>query len=247
MTPPRPSPPDPGHLHNEATAHGNHAIAAGNIRNVFIRWALQHPSARWLPLLLACAALIIAGTTWPDGPASQYALWGALITVSLATAAGRVLVQRPADARIVAALSLVSVLTTVGGYLAFRNVVTHGEVDVTGKVTTRGGQPLDATTHRSITLSLDAPALRESRNALRLTLAVDDHDPAGPTCVPDSYVTASLLTSGVPTQAQRVNPGGTADFSLGAQASTVQIDVTLTTGRGCRMAVRPTRATLYDQ
>ncbi|WP_274913937.1 hypothetical protein [Streptomyces sp. WZ-12] len=243
----RPPRPPQGPTHNNATSHGDHSIAAGNIRNVVIRWALQHPSARWLPLLLACAALLLAGTTWPDGPATQYALWAVLVALSLATAAARVLVQRPRDARIVAALSLVSVLASVGGWLAFRNVATHGELDVTGKITLQGRQPLDDTAHRTVTLRLEPSSLKGSRNALRVTLAIEDQDPAGPTCVPDSSATASLISSGVPSQQQSVNPDGTADFDLGAQADAVRIEVTLTTGPGCRMNVRPTRVTLHDR
>ncbi|QHC25967.1 hypothetical protein [Streptomyces sp. GS7] len=245
MTPPK-APRDGGDTHQSPTAHGDHSIAAGTIRNVFIRWVL-HPSARWLPLLLACAALVIAGTTWPDGPARQYVLWGVLAALSLATAAARVLIRRPRGARVVAALSLVSVLATVGGWLAFRSVVLHGEIDVTGKVTSQGAQPLDAAAHRTLTLDLDASALKEPRNALRLTLAIADHDPAGPTCLPDSSATVSLMTSGVAAQQQTVRPGGTADFSLGAQASTVRIDVTLSTARGCRMDIHTTEATLHDR
>ena len=243
----RPPRPPQGPTQNNATSHGDHSIAAGNIRNVVIRWALQHPSARWLPLILACAGLLLAGTTWPDGPAAQYLLWGALVALSLATAAARVLVQRPRDARIVATLSLVSVLATVGGWLAFRHVVTHGELDVTGKITVQGRQPLDDTAHRTLTLRLEPAALKGSRNALRLTLAIEDQDAAGPTCVPDSSATATLISSGVPSQQQSVNPGGTADFDLGAQASAIRIEVTLTTGPGCRMNVRPTQATLHDR
>ncbi|MGG2465825.1 hypothetical protein ACO0M4_39710 [Streptomyces sp. RGM 3693] len=244
MTPRTPPRPDPEHIHNDATATGDHSIAAGNIRNVFIRWALQHPSARWLPLLLACAALIIAGTTWPDGPASQYALWGVLAAVSLGTATGRVLIQRPAVTRVVAALSLVSVLATVGGYLAFRNVVTHGEIDVTGRITPPVQRALSNGSH--VTLSLDIATPEESRNALRLTLAINDHDTASPTCRPDSSADLTLLGSGRTAQPTTVRHGGTADFLLGGQVRTVRIDVQLRTAQGCLLDIRTTQATLYD-
>ncbi|MFE3650351.1 hypothetical protein [Streptomyces sp. NPDC059122] len=244
MTPRRPPRPDPEHIHHDTTATGDHAIAAGSIRNVIIRWVLQHPSARWLPLLLACAALIVSGSTWPDGPASQYVLWGILAAVSLGTATGRVLVQRPADARIVAALSLVSVLSTVGGYLAFRNVVTHGEIDVTGQITPPVKRALSNGTH--FTLSLDVATPEESRNALRLTLAINDNDTAGPTCRPGSSADLTLLGSGSTAQPTTVRHGGTADFLLGGQVRTVRIDVELKAGQGCLLDIRTTQATLHD-
>ncbi|MFG2289939.1 hypothetical protein ACGFOU_28185 [Streptomyces sp. NPDC048595] len=236
---------DPGDVHNNPTAHGDHSIAANDIRNVIIKWVL-HPSARWLPLLLACAALVIAGTNWPDGPARQYTLWGTLAALSLGTAAARVLGRRPRDARVVGVLSLVSVLATVGGWLAFRHVSTHGEIDVTGQVRTEGGQPLDGTGHRTLALRLDASALAEPRDAVRLTLAIADHEPAGPTCLPDTSATLSLLTSGAAAQSKEIRPGGTAEFSLGAGVRSVRIDVRLHTARGCRMDVHTTGAVLYD-
>ncbi|MER6307704.1 hypothetical protein [Streptomyces sp. NPDC001657] len=88
---------------------------------MFIKWVM-HPSARWLPLLLACAGLVIAGSQQPERPAGQYVLWFVLCGLSLVTAAARVLIRRPRDARVVAALSLVSVLATVAGWLVFPNV-----------------------------------------------------------------------------------------------------------------------------
>ncbi|ARF56923.1 hypothetical protein [Streptomyces gilvosporeus] len=231
---------------------GDGSIAAQYIRNVIIKWVL-HPSARWVPLLAACTGLVIAGSTWPDGPARQYALWGTLAGLSVATAAARVLHAKPRHGnaksqyvRVVGVLSLVSVLATVGAWLAFRDVVAHGEVDVTGQVHTRGVQPLDDTGHRTLSLLLDAPALREPRNALRLTLAIDDHDPAGPTCLPDTSATVSLLTSGVAAQTRTVRPGDTVDFTLGARARSVRIALLLHTAHGCRMDVRATGAVLHD-
>ncbi|MEU9119339.1 hypothetical protein AB0C96_05670 [Streptomyces sp. NPDC048506] len=235
-----------GDVYNSPTAHGDHSIAANDIKNVIIKWVL-HPSARWLPLLLACAALVIAGTRWPDGPARQYVLWGTLAGLSLVTAAARVLNRRPRDARVVGILSLVSVLATVGGWLAFGNVLTHGEVEVTGRVRTEGTQPLDDGTHPTLTLRLDVSAPEEQRNALRLTLGIADHDPAGPTCLPDTHATLSLLTSGAAAQSTDVRPGGTADFSLGAGAGTVRIGVRLHTARGCRMTVQVAGAVLHDR
>lgn len=232
-------------VYNTPTAHGDHSIAANDIRNVIIKWVM-HPSARWLPLLLACAAVVIVGTNWPDGPARQYTLWGALVALSLGTATARVLARRPRDARVVGTLSLVSVLATVGGWLAFQNVLTHGEIDVTGQVRTEGEQPLDDAAHRTLTLRLDAPALAEPRDALRLTLAIADHEPAGPTCLPDTSATLSLLTSGAAAQPQEVRPGGTADFTLGAGVRSVRIEVRLHTARGCRMDVHTTGAVLHD-
>ncbi|MFJ9853795.1 hypothetical protein [Streptomyces sp. NPDC101150] len=235
-----------GTTHKEANTLGDHSIAANDIKNLIIKWVM-HPSARWAPLLLACTGLVIAGSTWPDGPASQYALWGTLAALSVATAAARVLNRRPRGARVVGALSLVSVLATVGAWLAFQSVATHGEIDVTGQVRTRGTQPLDDTAHRSLSFLLDTSALKEPRNALRLTLAIDDHDPAGPTCLPDTGATVSLLTSGVAAQTTDLRPGGTADFSLGARVRSVRIDLQLHTARGCRMDVRATSAVLHDR
>ncbi|GAU69409.1 hypothetical protein SSP35_12_00570 [Streptomyces sp. NBRC 110611] len=234
-----------GDIYNIPRADGDHSIAANAIRNVIIRWVM-HPSARWLPLLLACAALVIAGTQWPDGPAHQYVLWGTLAGLSLISAAARVLNRKPRDARVVGVLSLVSVLTTVGGWLAFQNVLTHGEVDVTGRVRMEGTQPLDDVAHRTLTLRLDASALAEQRNALRLTLGITDHDPAGPTCLPDTRATLFLLASGAAAQVTDVPPGGTAEFTLGEGAGTVRIGVRLHTARGCRMDVHVTGAVLHD-
>ncbi|MGX7757589.1 hypothetical protein ACWQ06_02845 [Streptomyces angustmyceticus] len=234
-----------GNVHNSPTAHGDHSIAANDIKNVIVKWVM-HPSARWLPLLLACTAVVIAGSTQPGGPAGQYALWGTLSGLALLTAAARVLNRRPRDARVVGALSLVSVLATVGGWLAFQHVVAHGEVDVTGAVRIQGTQPLDRETNRSLTLLLDAPALKEARDALRLTLAIEDHDPAGPTCLPDS-ATVSMLTSGVAAQSQRIGSSGTVDFALGAGVSTVRIDVTVHTDHGCRMDISTKEAVLHDR
>ncbi|KPC66257.1 hypothetical protein [Streptomyces chattanoogensis] len=234
-----------GAVHNSSTAHGDHPIAANHIKNVIIRWVM-HPNARWVPLLVACTGLVIAGSTWPDGPASQYTLWGALAVLSVGTAAARMLNRSPRGARVVGVLSLVSVLAAVGAWLAFQNVRTHGEIDVTGQVHTEGSQPLDDSAHRTLTLRLDADALKEPRNSLRLTLAIDDHDPAGPTCLPDTSATVSLLTSDVAAQTESLRPGGTADFALGARAGSVRIDLRLHTARGCRMDVRATRAVLHD-
>ncbi|KIZ13636.1 hypothetical protein [Streptomyces natalensis] len=241
-----------GTENSHVDGRGSHFVAANAIRNVIIKWVM-HPSARWAPLLAACTGLVIAGSTWPDGPASQYALWGTLAGLSVASAAARVLHGKPqqgtADSRhvrVVGILSLFSVLATVGAWLAFQHVVTHGEVDVTGQVHTRGVQPLDDTGHRTLSLLLDAPALREPRNALRLTLAIDDHDPAGPTCLPDTSATVSLLTSGVAAQTRTVRPGDTVDFTLGARARSVRIDLLLHTAHGCRMDVRATGAVLHD-
>lgn len=242
----RTRPGDGGDIHNSPTTHGDHSIAANDIKNVFIRWVM-HPSARWLPLLLACAALVIAGSRQPEGPPGQYALWFVLAGLSLVTAAARVLLRRPRDARVVGALSLVSVLTTVGGWLAFQNIEAHGEIDVTGQVRTEGRQPLDDGANDALTLRLDAPALKEPRNALRLTLAIDDHDPAGPTCLTDTTATISLLTSGVAAQQEEIRPGGTVDLALGARASTVRIHLKLHTARGCRMDVQATGAVLHDK
>ncbi|WP_369358137.1 hypothetical protein [Streptomyces sp. cg2] len=247
MTPRRPPRPEPARLHdtahirNDATAHGDHSIAAGTIRNVFIRWAL-HPSARWLPLLLACAALVVAGTTWPDGPASQYLLWGALVAVSLGTATARVLVQRPRDARIVATLSLASLLATVGGWLAFRDVVTHGEIDAAGKITAAARDLPDGA--RFILTLAVAPG--EARDALRLTLAVDDHDPTAPTCRPNSAVALTAPPTGHAATPDSVHDGGSFDIPLDPQARTVRIGLTLHTDSGCRMDIRTTGATLHD-
>ncbi|MFH9246885.1 hypothetical protein ACH4LK_15820 [Streptomyces lydicus] len=235
-----------GDVYNSPTAHGDHSIAANDIRNVIIRWVM-HPSARWLPLLLACAAVVAAGARWPDGPARQYVLWGVLTGLSLLAAAARVLDRRPRDALVIGVLSLVSVLATVGGWLTFQQVVAHGEIDVTGQVRTEGRQPLDDEANRTLTLRLDAAALAEPRDALRLTLAIADHDPAGPTCLPDTRATLSLLTSGAAAQPTDVRPGGTADFSLGARAGAVRIGVRLHTARGCRMDVRATGAVLHDK
>ncbi|MCK7627760.1 hypothetical protein MUU72_32490 [Streptomyces sp. RS10V-4] len=238
------TPEPPRDIHNSPTTHGDHSIAAGTIRNVVIRWALQHPSASWLPLLLACAAVVLAGTAWPDGPAAQYALWGTLTAVSLGTATARVLVRRPDDARRAAVLSLASVLATVGGWLAFRDVATHGEIDATGTVTPQVRRSLADGAHVTLTLHTTAP--EDTRNALRLTLAIDDSDPAAPTCRPDSSAQVSLLSSGLVDQ-HEVRPGDTAAFSLGGQVSTVRIDIRLVTARGCLMDLRATRATLYDE
>ncbi|MFI9047956.1 hypothetical protein [Streptomyces sp. NPDC053427] len=235
-----------GAVHNSSTAGGDHSIAANVIKNVIIKWVM-HPSARWVPLLVACTGLVIAGSTWPDGPASQYTLWGTLAGLSVATAAARVLNRKPLGARVVGALSLVSLLATVGAWLAFQSVLTHGEIDVTGQVRTRGTQPLDDAAHRTVSFLLDASALREPRNALRLTVAIDDHDPAGPTCLPDTGATVSLLTSGVAAQTMDLRPGGTADFTLGARVRSVRIDLRLRTARGCRMDVRATGAVLHDR
>ncbi|MFI0709532.1 hypothetical protein ACH4SK_02530 [Streptomyces inhibens] len=234
-----------GDIHNSPTTHGAYSIAANDIKNVIIKWVM-HPSARWLPLLLACAVVVIAWSGWPDGPARQYGLWGTLAGLSLVTAAARVLNRRPRDARVVGMLSLVSVLATVGGWLAFQSVRTHGEIDVTGQVRTQGTQPLDDAAHHSLTLLLDAPALEKPRNALRLTLAIADHNPAAPTCLPDTTATVSLLTSGAAAQPTTIRPGGTVDFTLGARVSAVRIDVRLHTARGCRMDVQTTGAVLHD-
>ncbi|KUL47324.1 hypothetical protein ADL22_10320 [Streptomyces sp. NRRL F-4489] len=242
MSTPRPG--GGGDIHNSPTTHGDHSIAAGNIRNVVIRWALQHPSASWLPLLLGCATVVLAGTVWPDGPASQYALWGALTAVSLGTGAARVLVRRPGDARLVAVLSLASVLATVGGWLAFRDVATHGEIDVTGKVSPQGRRTLANGEHTTLTLRIPAP--RDARDALRLTLAIDDSDPAAPTCRPETYALVSLPSSGA-ADVHKVLPDGTADLALGGQAGTVRIDVGLVTARACLMDLRAVRATLHDE
>ncbi|UQA93608.1 hypothetical protein [Streptomyces halobius] len=237
---------DGGGVHNNPTTHGDHSIAANDIKNVIIRWVM-HPSARWLPLLLACAALVIAGSKQPGGPAGQYTLWFVLAGLSLVTAAARVLLRRPRDIRVVGALSLISVLATVGGWLAFQNIQAHGEIDVTGEVRTEGKQPLDDGANDTLTLRLDASALKEPRNALRLTLAIDDHDPAGPTCLADTTATVSLLTSGVAAQEEKIRPGGTVDFSLGARVNTVRIHLKLHTARGCRMDVQATAAVLHDK
>ncbi|MEK2476382.1 MULTISPECIES: hypothetical protein [Streptomyces] len=242
MTPRRPPRPEPEHLHNEATATGDHSIAAGNIRNVVIRWALQHPSARWLPLLLACAALVVTGTAWPDGPASQYVLWGALVAVALGTAAARVLVQRPRDARIVATLSLVSVLATVGAWLAFRDVATHGEIDATGKITSKAPDLVDGA---PLTLTLRVSP-GEARDALRLTLAIDDHDPTAPTCRPVSSVALTSPPYGGAATPAAIHDGGTFDIPVDPQARTVRIDLTLHTDHGCRMDITTTEATLHN-
>ncbi|GAB7033869.1 hypothetical protein AB0G35_26630 [Streptomyces sp. NPDC021749] len=235
-----------GDVHHSATSHGAHSIAANDIKNVFIKWVM-HPSARWLPLLLACAAVVVAGTDWPDGPARQYTLWGLLTGLSVLTAAARVLDRSPRDARLAGVLSLVSVLATVGGWLAFQSVRTHGEIDVTGQVRAEGSQPLDDAAHRTLTLRLDARALAEPRNALRLTLDITDHDPAGPTCLPDTRATLSLLTAGVGERTADIRPGGTVDLALGARTTTVTIGVRLHTGRGCRMDVRTVGAVLHDR
>ncbi|MEU9112249.1 hypothetical protein AB0D04_10735 [Streptomyces sp. NPDC048483] len=242
----RPGDTQDGAVHKHSLAQGDHSIAANDIKNVIIKWVM-HPSARWVPLLAACTGLVISGSTWPDGPASQYTLWGVLAALSVGTAAARVLNRRPRGATVVGALSLVSVLATVGAWLAFQSVRTHGEIDVTGQVRTEGSQPLDADAHRTLALLLDADALKEPRNALRLTLAVDDHDPSGPTCLPDTRATVSLLTSGVAAQTKSLRPGGTVDFTLGAGTGSVRIDLRLRTARGCRMDVRATGAVLHDR
>ncbi|MEU6330543.1 hypothetical protein ABZ851_25185 [Streptomyces sp. NPDC047049] len=83
--------------------------------------------------------------------------WGTLSGLALFTGAVRVLNRRPRDARVVGTLSLVSVLATVGGWLAFQHVVAHGEIDVTGSVRIQRTQPLDGETNRSLTFLLDAP------------------------------------------------------------------------------------------
>ncbi|MFD7105909.1 hypothetical protein ACFVTP_27620 [Streptomyces celluloflavus] len=234
-----------GETHNSPTTHGDHSIAANDIKNVIIKWVL-HPSARWLPLLLACAALVTAASLRPAGPVGGFAGWGSLAGVALATAVIRVLIRKPRHTSVIAALSLVSVLSTVGGWLAFQDAVAHREIDVTGQLRLEGRQPLDGGPHNALTLRLGEPALKESRDALRLTLALTDHDPAGPTCVQDTSATVALLVSGVEAQETDLRPGGTVDFTLGAQTSSVEIHLALHTAHGCRMDVRTARAVLHD-
>ncbi|MFE3769943.1 hypothetical protein [Streptomyces sp. NPDC059122] len=111
-----------GEIHHSPTARGDHAISAGSTRNVFIRWVGRSPRARWLPLLASCAGLVIAGSQQPEGLARQCVLWYVLCGLSLVTAVARVLIRWPRDTRVVVALSLVSVLATVAGWLVFQSV-----------------------------------------------------------------------------------------------------------------------------
>ncbi|MER6307705.1 hypothetical protein [Streptomyces sp. NPDC001657] len=66
----------------------------------------------------------------------------------------------------------------------------------------RAGSTLDDGSNDSLTLCLDAPALRKPRDALRLTLAIADHDPASLICLADTSASVSLLASGVAAQQQ---------------------------------------------
>lgn len=236
---------DGGDTYNTPTAHGSHSIAANDIKNVIIKWVM-HPSARWLPLLLACAALVLSQAEGTQGPLGQYALWALLAALSLVTAAARVLVRATRGVGVTGALSLVSVLATVGGWLVFQNVRAHGEIDVTGQIRTEGRQPLNATDNRSLVLRLGEDAFREPRNTLRLTLAIKDHDTAGPTCLHHSAAAVSLADAGTAGQEITLGPGRTAELSLGGRTSSVRIQVTLRTVRGCEMDVRAASAVLHD-
>ncbi|MCB5908226.1 hypothetical protein [Streptomyces pinistramenti] len=232
-------------IHNSPTTHGDHSIAANDIKNVIIRWVM-HPSARWLPLLLACAGLVIAQALHPSGPFGQYLLCTVLAGVALVTAAVRVLIRRSSGVGFVGALSLVSVLATVGGWLAFQHGAAHADIDVTGQVVTAGTQPLDDAGNRSLVLTLGESALKEPRERLRLTLAIDDHDPSGPTCLHRTSATVYLVTSGVAAQEEQMHSGSTVDFALGARTGSVRIQLTLKTGRNCQMDVRAASAVLHD-
>ncbi|MFG2227489.1 hypothetical protein [Streptomyces sp. NPDC048644] len=232
-------------IHNSPTTHGDHSIAANDIKNVIIRWVL-HPSARWLPLLLVCAGLVIAQTLHPRGSFGQYVLCAVLAGIALATAAVRVLIRRPPGAGFVGALSLISVLATVGGWLAFQHSASHADIDVTGQVSTEGTQPLDDAGNRSLIFTLGESALEEPRARLRLDLAIDDHDPSGPTCLHRTSATVHLLTGGVAAQEEDLRSSGTVDFALGARTGTVKIQLTLKTGRNCLMDVRAASAVLHD-
>ncbi|MFD9813824.1 hypothetical protein [Streptomyces sp. NPDC059080] len=232
--------------HNNPVTTGPHSIAANDIRNVIIRWVM-HPSARWLPLLLACAALVIAQTTDPHGPAGQYALSITLAVLAVAAGAVRVLIRKTPSVAAVGALSLVSVLATVGGWLSFQYASTHADVDVTGQVQRAGTLPLTGRDH-TVAFTLGPAGLREHRDRLRLTLAVSDYDPSAPACSYRTTATAYLMDGGAPVQAP-VRSGRPLDFVLNSGATSVRIQVTLTEkdpGQNCRTDIRAVAAVLHD-
>lgn len=233
--------------HNNPVTTGPHSIAANDIKNVIIRWVM-HPSARWLPLLLACAALVIAQTTDPHGPAGQYALSITLAVLAVAAGAVRVLIRKTPSVAAVGALSLVSVLATVGGWLSFQYAAAHADVDVTGQVRRAGTLPLTGRDH-TVTFTLGPAGLREHRDRLRLTLAVSDYDPSAPACSYRTTATAYLMDGGAPAQEARVRSGRPLDFVLNSGTTSVQIQVTLTEqdpGQNCRTDIRATGAVLHD-
>ncbi|GAA3165027.1 MULTISPECIES: hypothetical protein [Streptomyces] len=232
--------------HNNPVTTGPHSIAANDIKNVIIRWVM-HPSARWLPLLLACAALVIAQATDPHGPAGQYALSIALAVLAVAAGAVRVLIRKTPSVAAVGALSLVSVLATVGGWLAFRYAAAHADVEVTGQVQRHGSLPLTSRDN-TVTFTLGPDALREPRDRLRLTLTVSDADPSAPACSYRTSATAYLMDGGAPVQ-EPVRSGRPLEFALTSGATSVRIQVTLAEkdpGRNCRTDIRAVAAVLHD-
>ncbi|MFF9477971.1 hypothetical protein [Streptomyces sp. NPDC014733] len=232
--------------HNNPVTTGPHSIAANDIKNVIIRWVM-HPSARWLPLLLACAALVIAQTTEPRGPTEQYTLCITLAVLAVAAGAVRVLIRKTPSVAAVGALSLVSVLATVGGWLSFQYAAAHADIDVTGQVRTTGDLPLTGRNH-TVTFTLGPAELREPRERLRLTLTVSDWDPSAPACSYRTSATAYLTAGGAPTQAS-IRSGRPLDFVLNSGATSVRVQVTLAEkdpGRNCRTDVRAVAAVLHD-
>ncbi|WP_399087139.1 hypothetical protein ACGH2B_09940 [Streptomyces sp. BBFR2] len=209
---------------------------------------MMHPSARWLPLLLACAALVIAQATDPHGPAGQYTPSIALAALAVAAAAVRVLIRKTPSVAAVGALSLVSVLATVGGWLSFRYAAAHADIDVTGQVRRVGTLPLAGRAH-TLDFTLGGAALREPRERLRLTLTVSDYDPSAPACAYRTAATAYLMDGGAPAQEVPVRSGRPLDFVLNAGTPSVRIQVMLTEkdpGRHCRTDIRATEAVLHD-
>ncbi|MEU3713742.1 hypothetical protein [Streptomyces catenulae] len=233
--------------HNNPVTTGPHSIAANDIKNVIIRWVM-HPSARWLPLLLACAALVIAQTTDPRGPVGQYALCLSFAVLAVAAGAVRVLIRRTPSVAAVGALSLVSVLATVGGWLSFQYAAAHADIDVTGQVQVAGGKLPLTGRDNTVTFALGPAELREPRERLRLTLTVSDWDPSAPACTYRTSATAYLMNGGAPAQLP-VRSGHPLDFVLTSGTTSVRIQVTLADkdpGRNCRTDVRAVSAVLHD-
>lgn len=196
----------------------------------------------WPPFLLVVLLGGFALITAPDGPLRQF-VW---VYLAICAAVGLALARLVAPAgekrarRWRVLMSATALICAVAGTVGMDHLADHGEINVTGRTSIKGG---DTVTNGSrLRLVVDSPA---DRSRLRLTLSIRDAARAAQFCAPETTYSAELRGN-ASTRVEDVKSGQTIEFPLGGLQGEIEVGIVLSTDEGCEMGLFVADAVLHD-
>jgi hypothetical protein len=233
--------PAPDKTSDGAWAQGRGAIAIAHLVGNVIVSVFADDAKRWsLPpfcVIIAFAAAVLLRS--PEGPQSQFT-WTYILSGAAVVAAGARALAAVTSKQGQAFTTVVALSCVVAAFVWTEYLRSHGEVDVTGRITLTPEIPVPDGGQIDIVID-DAPR----RTHLRLTLTVEDAFPRVQSCVPETRLDVMLVGGGSRSVVEWTTPDTTVDLPLGGSHGVVGVAVTVHTDKGCLMDVSVATAALH--